>query len=88
MINTTCFKEALLESAKEVFETMIFMDLEQSYEQEEEIEGEALLGSVTFEGSIDGFSDGRLLKQIEVKQFWSDARSLENPIIMMIIDTY
>lgn len=54
MIDEICFSAALLEAAKEVFETMIFMDLEESSEPYQNIEGDSLLGSITFRGSIEG----------------------------------
>ncbi len=54
MINTVSFKEVILDSAKEVFETMIFMDLDESSEPEQEIKSDALLGTLTFEGNIEG----------------------------------
>ncbi|MBN1125651.1 MAG: chemotaxis protein CheX [Sedimentisphaerales bacterium] len=46
--------QALLEGTREVFETMMFMTVEQSNEMYEGIDGEALLGSITFEGVIEG----------------------------------
>ena len=54
MVEQICFKEALLEGTKEIFETMIFMDIQESSEPGESIEGDALLGSITFSGDIDG----------------------------------
>lgn len=54
MIDQICLNDVLLAGAKEVFETMIFMDLEESSEPEQQIEGDALLGSITFKGSIEG----------------------------------
>ena len=53
MITEICFEDVLLESAKEVFETMIFMAVEQCPDCVA-VEGEALLGSITFTGSIEG----------------------------------
>ncbi len=54
MIDEICFSTALLEGVKEVFETMIFMDIEESPEPEEKIEDDSLLGSITFKGNIEG----------------------------------
>jgi len=54
MIDQICITDAFLEGAKEVFETMIFMDIEKSSEPEQEIEGNTLLGSITFKGDIEG----------------------------------
>ena len=54
MIDEICLNEALLAGAKEIFETMIFINLEESSEQEDTIEGDSLLGSITFKGGLDG----------------------------------
>jgi chemotaxis protein CheX len=54
MIDEMCFSAALLDGVKEVFETMIFMDIEESSEPEEKIEDDNLLGSITFKGNIEG----------------------------------
>ena len=54
MIDQVCLNDALLEGAKEVFETMIFMDLEEFTEPDRRVEGDALLGSITFKGSYKG----------------------------------
>jgi len=54
MIDEICFSAALLEGAKEVFETMIFMDLEEPCEPEREIDGDSLLSSITFKNTIEG----------------------------------
>jgi len=53
MITEICFEDVLLESAKEVFETMIFMTVEQCPDCVT-VEGSCLLGSITFTGSIEG----------------------------------
>ncbi len=53
-IDKVCFGTALLEGAKEIFETMIFIDIEESTEPEQKVEGDALLGSITFKGDIEG----------------------------------
>jgi len=54
MIDEICFSTALLEGAKEVFETMIFMELEEPTEQNKQTEGDSLLGSITFTNNIEG----------------------------------
>jgi chemotaxis protein CheX len=54
MVDEVCLSEALLSGAKEVFETMIFMDLEGTSEPAEKIEGDALLGTITFTGNVEG----------------------------------
>ena len=55
MINTTeNLNVLLMESAKEIFETMIFMDLGEVTEQGSEVDGWALLGSITFKGDVEG----------------------------------
>lgn len=54
MIDEICFSTALLEGAKEVFETMIFMEIEEPSEPDRQIEGDSLLGSITFKNSIEG----------------------------------
>jgi len=50
--------EALLDAAKEVFETMIFMSLEGCAGDDTPIQGDSMMGSITFrimfEGSLDG----------------------------------
>lgn len=54
MIEQTCLNEVLLESATEVFETMVFMDLTEAADSDLDMESPALLGSITFKGSIEG----------------------------------
>lgn len=54
MIENICLNKTLLESAKEIFETMIFMDLIEATEPDQSVEGEALLGSITFKGDLEG----------------------------------
>lgn len=54
MIEQVCLNEVLIESAKEVFETMVFMDLAEATEPDQNVEGWALLGSITFKGSLEG----------------------------------
>ncbi len=54
MIDEICLNEALLGGAKEIFETMIFVNLEETDETEEIIEGDSILGSITFKGGLEG----------------------------------
>jgi chemotaxis protein CheX len=54
MIEQLCLDEILLESAEEIFETMIFMGLEKSEDQDSDIDGLEVLGSITFKGSLEG----------------------------------
>lgn len=54
MIDKICFSTALLEGAKEVFETMVFMGLEESSEPRLQIEGDSILGSITFSNAMEG----------------------------------
>jgi len=54
MIQDVCFAETLLDAAKEVFETMIFMDLQACDAPDRSIDGEALMATVTFTNSIEG----------------------------------
>ena len=54
MIEQLCLNEVLIESAKEVFETMVFMDLTETTESDQNAESWALLGSITFKGGMEG----------------------------------
>lgn len=54
MIQQLCAKEVLLESAKEVFETMVFMDINENHEPVRKTESWALLSSITFKGAFQG----------------------------------
>jgi len=54
MVSEVCLGDALFEGAKEVFETMVFMNIEKSVEPEPRIADATLFGSITFKGSIDG----------------------------------
>ncbi|HPS54900.1 MAG TPA: chemotaxis protein CheX [Sedimentisphaerales bacterium] len=54
MIEQICISDALLDGAKEVFETMIFMEMEQTAEEMPNDNSDALLGSITFKGNIEG----------------------------------
>jgi len=54
MIEQICLNDAILDSAKEVFETMIFMDLQEAADQEQELEDDSLISTITFKGKIEG----------------------------------
>ncbi len=68
MVDEVCLSEALLAGATEVFETMIFMDIRQSTERDQEAScksgsqdgaqqnanGNTFLGSITFTGDMEG----------------------------------
>ncbi len=54
MIEQICFNDVFTDSAKEIFETMIFMDLMQADDPNQQIEGDAVLGSITFKGDLEG----------------------------------
>lgn len=53
MIQEICFEDILLKSAKSVFETMIYMPVEPCPDCIA-VEGDSLLGSITFTGNIEG----------------------------------
>lgn len=54
MIHQVSFTGLLLDSVKEIFETMIFMDILESDEPAEPVEGDAILSSITFKGDLEG----------------------------------
>jgi chemotaxis protein CheX len=54
MTTTVSLGDALLAGAKEVFETMIFMSLEQCSDAGAAPANEGLLGTITFRGNIEG----------------------------------
>ncbi len=54
MVTTTCLRDSVLDGAKEVFETMIFMALEEVTDPTPEMEDVTLLGTITFKGSLEG----------------------------------
>lgn len=53
MITTVPLKDALLDGAREVFETMVFMAMEESGD-ETSLGQTTLLGSITFKGDLEG----------------------------------
>jgi CheY-specific phosphatase CheX len=54
MANEISLSDVLLESAEEIFETMIFMSLEEASDLEPELEEDTLTGSIWFKGAISG----------------------------------
>ena len=54
MITTVSLKEALLDSTREVFETMVFMTVEEAQQDAGRVEEPALLGTITFKGHVEG----------------------------------
>jgi len=53
-IDNICMNNVLLASAREVFETMIFMDLDQCFDSEQKVPDDSILSSITFKGDLDG----------------------------------
>jgi len=54
MVEQLCLSEALISSAKEIFSTMVFMDLTEATEPDLQSDDKSLLGSITFKGGIEG----------------------------------
>ncbi|MHC4551764.1 MAG: chemotaxis protein CheX [Planctomycetota bacterium] len=54
MIEQVSMNDVFLDSAKEIFETMIFMDMMEADDADQQIEGDAVLGSITFKGQLEG----------------------------------
>jgi chemotaxis protein CheX len=54
MVKQECFADMLLDGAREVFETMMFMTLEECHVPSLQVEDPTLLGSITFKGSVEG----------------------------------
>lgn len=56
MITEVCFEELLLKSTQVVFETMVFMDISDTYDPaiKENAAEECVLGSITFKGTLEG----------------------------------
>jgi len=54
MLTETCLKNVLLDSVREVFETMVFMDIEEAAEPCMAVNGNVLLSSITFKGRLEG----------------------------------
>ena len=49
-----CMKDVLLESAKEVFETMVFMELAEAIDTTPTVGENDLMGLITFKGDMNG----------------------------------
>lgn len=54
MLETLSLDHVVIDAAKEVFGTMIFMDLEASECTPQPIEGKALISTISFKGGIEG----------------------------------
>lgn len=54
MVEQAVLGDALLQGTKEVFETMVFMSLEELSQFDPSIDGHALLGSIAFKGNLEG----------------------------------
>ena len=54
MMTTVSLKDALLDSAREVFETMVFMAMEEASDDTTSLGDTTLLGSITFKGHLEG----------------------------------
>ena len=54
MITTVSLKDVLLDSVKEVFETMVFMAVEESPQDGTSLDAPGLLGTITFKGRLEG----------------------------------
>jgi CheY-specific phosphatase CheX len=55
MIDQLCISDMLLESAKEIFETMIYMDIEEVSQAPVHSDSDTpLLSSITFKGALEG----------------------------------
>jgi len=54
MVELKCLNETLLDGAKEVFETMIFMEMEQTAEEMPIDNTDTVLGTITFKGNLEG----------------------------------
>jgi chemotaxis protein CheX len=54
MIDQLTLNDVVVDAAKEVFETMIFMDIETSSECCPVFDGQSIFASITFKGSLEG----------------------------------
>ncbi len=54
MLTKSIRPEVLVTSAKEIFETMIFLDLQNSEPSDDHWDSDTLLGTITFTGDIEG----------------------------------
>jgi chemotaxis protein CheX len=53
-VQSTISPNVLLSAAQEIFETMVFMSIDPCEDPSPHIEGETLLGMITFDGDIEG----------------------------------
>ena len=54
IVQSTVSPNVLLSAAQEIFETMVFMSIDPCEDPSPHIEGETLLGMITFNGDIEG----------------------------------
>jgi chemotaxis protein CheX len=54
MIDQLALSDVMVDAAKEVFETMIFMDIETTLESSPSPQGQSIFASITFIGSMEG----------------------------------
>ena len=54
IVQSTISPNVLLSAAQEIFETMVFMSIDPCEDPSPHIEGETLLGMITFDGDIEG----------------------------------
>jgi len=68
MVATASLEEVMLDAAKEVFETMVFMPLEKCASCEPETGDPAILATITFTGDLEGCfgisCDGRVAQAV------------------------
>jgi chemotaxis protein CheX len=78
MVNEICLGETLVEGAKEVFETMVFMSLVRSEQSEGILSDGTLLGSITFKGGIEGCL-GLCCSQVCARTIAANMLGLDSP---------
>ena len=54
MIDQINMSETLIDAAKEVFQTMIFMSISEKEDQETKLVGNTYMGTISFKGDIEG----------------------------------
>ncbi len=59
MVTQSVSNSLLLEAAKEIFETMVFMSLQPSDQASSQIGGDSLVGTISFSGEVEGCFDFR-----------------------------
>ena len=76
MVEQVCLTDAMLKGMREVFETMIFMDVKETQKQELKIENNGLLSTITFKGSIEGclgiYFDDACIKDVSMNMLGMD----------------